>query len=54
MYPHLRVARVLVRAALKPRAGLDDTSELASFGPFQDDPPDHPPAGSRVGSVARN
>ena len=28
MYPYLRVARVLVRAALKPRLGLDGTSEL--------------------------
>lgn len=29
MYPYLRVARVLVRAAFKPRADLDDASELA-------------------------
>lgn len=28
MYPYLRVARVLVRAAFRPRAGLDDASEL--------------------------
>jgi len=24
------------------------------LAPFQDGPPDHPPAGSRVGSIARN
>lgn len=28
MYPYLRVARILARAAFKPRAGLDDASEL--------------------------
>jgi len=28
MYPYFRVARILARAALKPRMGLDDTSEL--------------------------
>ena len=28
MYPYLRVARILARAALKPRVGLDDASEL--------------------------
>lgn len=29
MYPYLRVIRVLIGAALKPRLDLDDTSELA-------------------------
>ena len=29
MYPYFRVARVLARAAFKPRMGLDDASELA-------------------------
>jgi acyl-CoA thioesterase FadM len=29
MYPYLRVARVLVRAAFRPHAGLDDAGQLA-------------------------